>query len=89
MTHAELANTITDRMIQKNELRKHRPVHDIRRDDIIHICAAFQKVIDLYKDSGSYDANASFDARSVLLDTMNEFDVTDEEIMDSAIFTKR
>ena len=88
MTHAELANTITDRMIQKNEIRKHRAVQDIRRDDIVAICAGFQKVINLYQESGSYDANKSFDARMILWDTMNDYDVTDCEIMNHEIFTK-
>jgi len=88
MTHAELANTITDRMIQKNEIRKHRAVQDIRRDDIVSICAGFQKIINLYQESNSYDAIKSFEARAILWDAMNDYDVTDSEIMKHEIFTK-
>jgi hypothetical protein len=88
MTYAELDNLTTDRMIQKIQLRKHRAVQDIRRDDIVAICAGFQKVIDLYRESGSYNDHKSFDARMILWDAMNDYDVTDSEIMKHEIFTK-
>ena len=75
-------------MIQKNEIRKHRSVQDVRRDDIVSICAGFQKIINLYQESNSYDPIKSFEARAILWDAMNNYDVTDDEVENHEIFKK-
>jgi hypothetical protein len=88
MTYEKLSAIITDRMIQKNEIRKHRSVQDVRRDDIVSICAGFQKIINLYQESNSYDPIKSFEARAILWDAMNNYDVTDDEVENHEIFKK-
>ena len=81
MTHAELANTITDRMIRKHEIRKMTTrIHDVRHEDMVTICAALEVLTTLYKESGNYDSIRSFDARTTLWDLMNEYNVSADEI---------
>jgi hypothetical protein len=81
MTHAELANTITDRLIREHQLRKDMTrIHDVRHEDIVEILSAMEALIQLYKESGSYDADKSFNARMVQADAMNEYNVSQDEI---------
>lgn len=88
MTHAELSQYITDRMTQKLQIHKMRPVQDVLRSDLVDICAAMEFVIRLYQDSGSYDAAKSLDARVILWDMMSDYCITDSEIEKHELFTK-
>jgi hypothetical protein len=77
----EVANTITDRMIRKHEVRKMTTrIHDVRHEDMVEVLSAMEALIQLYKESGSYDADKSFNARMVQADAMNEYNVSQAEI---------
>ena len=81
MTHAELANTITDQMIRNHEVRKITTrIHDVRHEDMVEICAALEVLTQLYQESPRYDAYKSLDARSILWDLMNEYNVSANEV---------
>jgi hypothetical protein len=81
MTHAELANTITDRMIRKHEVRKMTTrIHDVRHENMVEICAALEVLTQLYQESPNYDACKSLDARAILWDLMSEYDVSNDEV---------
>ena len=81
MTHAQLANTITDRMIRNHEIRKMTTrIHTVRHEHMVEICAALEVLTQLYQECPKYDALKSLDARSVLWDMMNEYNVSNDEV---------
>lgn len=79
MTHAELANTITDRLNGKSKPTT-RHAHSVPHADMVAIASALYTLTALYTNSGRFDALASYDARAVLWDLMNEYNLDESEI---------
>ena len=78
MTNQELSNKIAARLNGKK--RPAVRIHDVRHEDMIEIAAAINALTTLYSLSGNYCPLKSFDARAVLWDIINEYNLDIDEV---------
>ena len=83
MTHAELANKIADSLNGKK--RPEVRIHSVRHEDMMEIAAALNALTTLYTLTGQYDPITSFDARAVLWDVINEYNLDPAEVNEHPI----
>ena len=78
MTHAELAQKIKDSLNGKK--RPDVRIHSVRHENMMEIAAALNALTTLYTLSGKFDALKSFDARAILWDVINEYNLDPTEV---------
>ena len=78
MTHQELSNKIAASLNGKK--RPAVRIHEVRHEDMLEIAAAINALTTLYSLSGNYCPLKSFDARAVLWDVINEYNLDPSEV---------